>query len=198
MEVPELKATRKNGTETFRYNDQVIQKAALIDFWRWCCSDLMSNATRGILAEFIVAMAIDRHRSVRSEWDVYDLDTREGIKIEVKSSAYVQSWRQKDFSRIVYNIGSTRAWNSQTSRLDKASKRQADVYVFALLKHLDLETIDPLNLNQWTFFVVSRRTLDKLLPDAKTISLKKLREIDPIECSYKRLNQYIKRVHATA
>jgi len=195
MEVPELKASRRKGTETFQYNGQSIKKSTLIDFWRWSRSDLMSNATRGVLAEYIVAMAINRHRIVRNEWDAYDLETKENIKVEVKSAAYVQSWYQKDFSKIIYSVGKTLAWNSKTNRQAKTSKRQADVYVFALLKHLDPETIDPLNLNQWTFFVVSRRTIDERLSHAKTVSLKKLKELGPVECSYKRLYQYIRKAN---
>ena len=30
----------------------------VIDFWKWSVSDLVSNATRGRLAEFIVAKAL--------------------------------------------------------------------------------------------------------------------------------------------
>ena len=41
----------------------------LLDFWRWNGSDLASNATRGVLAEFIVASALGIDLSVpRIEW----------------------------------------------------------------------------------------------------------------------------------
>jgi hypothetical protein len=67
-----------------------------LDFWRRSASDILSNATRGRLAEFLVATAtgIDI-KTVRDEWGAYDLLTPEGIKLEIKSAAYLQSWYQK-------------------------------------------------------------------------------------------------------
>ncbi|MDM8523410.1 hypothetical protein QUF80_08570 [Desulfococcaceae bacterium HSG8] len=38
----------------------------------------------------------------------YDLETHDGIKIEIKSAAYVQSWHQKDYSKITFRIPKTR------------------------------------------------------------------------------------------
>jgi hypothetical protein len=66
----------KTGHETFRSNGQDLG-ITLLDFWRWSVSDLVSNATRGVLAEFIVAsaLAIPIH-SVRDEWIGFDLQNR--------------------------------------------------------------------------------------------------------------------------
>lgn len=193
MELPLIKATRKSGSEKITYNGQP-QKASLLDFWQWSASDLISNATRGVLAEFIVAMALNKHKDVRNEWDAYDLTTSKGVKVEVKSSAYIQSWTQSKYSHINFSVRPTRAWSSETNRQENISKRQADVYVFCLLKNQDQITLDPLNLEQWTFFVVSARQIDEQLPTAKGLSLKKLQSLSPVECSYKRLNRYIHEV----
>ena len=67
--------TPKTGTESFSYHDQPLGPV-LLDFWRWSVSDLVSNATRGMLAEFIVANAlgIDLH-AVREEWAPIDTGT---------------------------------------------------------------------------------------------------------------------------
>jgi hypothetical protein len=48
-------------------------------------SDLVSNSTRGVLAEFIVARALGLDTGVRTEWQAFDLETASGKKIEVKS-----------------------------------------------------------------------------------------------------------------
>jgi len=192
MEVPQIVPKRKTGKENFTYN-KTNQKASLIDFWKWSSSDLLSNATRGVLAEFIVAMTLGQHKGIRSEWDPYDFESKEGIKIEVKSSAYIQSWYQKDYSKIVFTIRPTSAWDPATNKYSKEEKRQADIYVFALLDHKEPKTINPLDLNQWIFYVLSTNKINKSMPAAKTLSLKKLLSLDPIECSYKRLRQYIKR-----
>jgi len=49
----------------------------------------MSNATRGMFAEFIVETAtnIDLTK-VREESSPFDFETPEGIKLEIKSCAY--------------------------------------------------------------------------------------------------------------
>lgn len=81
----------KTGSEVFHASRQALG-FALHDFWRWSVSDLVSNATRGRLAEFIVASALGISSDVRDEWSPYDLLSPEGLKIEVKSAAYIQSW----------------------------------------------------------------------------------------------------------
>jgi hypothetical protein len=49
----------------------------------------LGNANRGRLAEYIVARALGLGvGDVRNEWDVVDLVTSTGTKIEVKSAAY--------------------------------------------------------------------------------------------------------------
>jgi hypothetical protein len=117
----------------------------LHDFWRWSVSDLVSNATRGRLAEFIVANAlgISTTAVVRDEWSPFDLQTPEGVKVEVKSAAYIQSWYQSKLSSISFRTPKTHAFDPETNQHDIEAKWQADVYVFAVLVHEDKKTIDP-------------------------------------------------------
>jgi len=89
-----LTIMRKTGQEPFHSNGQALG-FDLLSFWQWTTSDLVSNATRGILGEYIVAHALALAAAdVREEWAAFDLQTPSGIKIEVKSAAYVQSWHQ--------------------------------------------------------------------------------------------------------
>ena len=91
----EIPATEKTGKELF-YSEGEEVGVQLIDFWRWAYSDLLNNVARGVLAEFLVANALDITKpKLRTEWDPYDLKSKQGTKIEVKSSAYIQSWNQK-------------------------------------------------------------------------------------------------------
>jgi len=54
-------------------------------------------AQRGVLVEFIVASAIGVDlNSVREEWGAYDLTIQDGIRVEVKSAAFIQSWEQRE------------------------------------------------------------------------------------------------------
>ncbi|WP_294823014.1 hypothetical protein [uncultured Flavobacterium sp.] len=123
----------KTGKEKFNFNDKDFD-FALSDFWRWSVSDILSNATRGILAEFIVAKALGADvEKARNEWDAYDLITDDGIKIEVKSSAYLQSWEQAGYSHIRFNTGVSRPWDWSVDKRSAIPIRSADIYVFCLL-----------------------------------------------------------------
>lgn len=80
-------ASPLRGDEQFRNHD-LDQTTTVTDFWRWSCSDLLSNTLRGVLAEFIVAKALGVEATVRAEWDDVDLRLLNGKTVEVKSSAY--------------------------------------------------------------------------------------------------------------
>ena len=174
MNLARLDITSKSGSESFIASGRAIG-LNLLDFWRWSTSDLVSNATRGVLAEFIVASALGISPDTpRDEWAAWDLTMPEGIKVEVKSAAYIQSWNQRELSKITFNTPKTRAWNADSNRQSTESKRQADVYVLALLGHQDKATIDPLNLDQWEFFVLPTATLDARTRSQHSITLPSL------------------------
>lgn len=179
----------KTGEELFTGVEK--GELTLKDFWQWSSSDLVSNATRGILAEFIVAFALGLNEGVRNEWDPYDLKTDRSIKIEVKSAAYVQSWYQQKLSNITFNIQPTSSWDYKTNRFTKEKKRQADVYVFCLLHNKNKKTINPMDLSQWTFYIVSTKKLDKECLNNKTISLSRLKKFNPKVCHFNELKKAI-------
>ena len=178
MNLSHIPPCRKTGEEPF-FSGGGRRDFSLLDFWQWSVSDLVSNATRGILAEFVVARAlgVPADNEIRGEWDAYDLDTPEGIKVEVKSSAYLQSWEQRAFSSPSFRIGKTYGYDPQTGGHTEDRRRWADVYVFALLKHRNKSTIDPLDLDQWAFHAVSASVLEEAKGDAKSISLNAVRKL---------------------
>ncbi len=164
----------KLGDEVFISNGRATDHR-LVDFWRWSVSDLVSNATRGRLAEFIVATALGVDMThAREEWHPFDLLTDNGVRVEVKSASFVQSWNQKKLSRISFSIKPTRYWNSDTNKQSKRPRLNADVYVFCLLKHRDKATIDPLQLDQWEFYVLSRAEIKDYKRSQHSIILKSL------------------------
>lgn len=172
-----ITVARKTGIELLHDGGKALP-VNLLSFWQWSVSDLVSNVTRGRFAEFIVATALGIDVSgVRNEWDAFDLSTPEGIKIEVKSAAHVQSWFQSRLSNVGFRTARTHAWDSSTNRVSDESRRQADVYVFALLHHQDKLTIDPLNLAQWSFFVHPTRVLDARKRSQQSITLRSLQAI---------------------
>ena len=184
-EYPAIKVTRKKGGESFLFESRPLG-FALRDFWQWAASDLTGNALRGVLAEYIVATALNKADGVRAEWDAYDICSSQGYKVEVKSAAYIQSWKQNDRSPIRFNIRPTLGWYAETNEYSQDVKRQADVYVFAVLEHVDQKSVDPLNLNQWAFYVLRANKLN-VLGSQKSIALSSLRKLGPIEVNYSQI-----------
>lgn len=144
------------------------------DFWQWAYSNLVSNAQRGVLAEYIVGKALNCLSEKRLEWDAFELVTHDGIKVEVKSAAYVQSWNQEKLSDIRFDIARKQSWFAETNTYSYIRERQADVYVFCVLAEKDRQRIDPLDLNQWFFIVLSSETINKKLADKKSVGLSTL------------------------
>lgn len=162
---------------------------ALQEFHQWAYSDVLANTQRGVLAEYIVAKALGIEDKGRVEWDAFDLVTKEGIKIEVKSSAYLQTWQQKGLSKISFGIQPTKGWNATTNEYSKELIRQADMYVFCLLHHKDQATVNPLNMDQWTFYVLETKVLNEKCGLQKTIGLNSLLKLKPIICTYNNLKE---------
>ena len=55
------------------------------EFHAWAYDDLLTNTTRGVLAEYIVATALGIVDTKRVEWDKHDLEV-DGIGVEVKAA----------------------------------------------------------------------------------------------------------------
>ena len=175
--LDKVNATLKNGNEALSQGGEQLSHN-LIDFWRWSVSDLLSNATRGRFAEFIVATAtvVDIQQR-RDEWAAYDLITPEGIKIEVKSAAYIQSWYQKELSKITFSTKAAYVWDSETSTQSAVASRSADVYVLCLLHHNNKQTCDPMNLDHWEFYVLATSELNNYTRSLSSITLNSLKKL---------------------
>lgn len=173
------KQSLKTGKENLHYNGKPIG-FKLLDFWQWSVSDLVSNVTRGRLAEFIVATSLEvDFKTPRDEWQAYDLLTPQGIKVEVKSASFIQSWNQIKYSTIIFSTKATKYWDRKSNSYAKTIKRQADIYVFCLLSYLDHTTINPLNLDQWEFYILSTKELNNYKRSKVSISLGSLKKLAP-------------------
>lgn len=171
--------TRKSGAEALTFDGESTG-LTLADVWGWSTSDLSDNLTRGALAEFVVAAALGIPvDGVRESWAAWDLTTPGGIEVEVKSAAYLQTWTQSRPSVITFRIPRTRAWDARTGRMETEPRRQADVYVFALLAHADKRTLNPLEAGQWRFYIVATSVLDAHARSQHSITLPSLRRLSP-------------------
>jgi len=166
----------------------------LQDFWAWHSSDLLNNTLRGSYCEFIVSAALGVDLSgTNDDWEAYDvlfpyhwtdgLVGRDVIKIEVKSSAYLQAWEQSKLSTIQFSIRPTKAWTPQTGYSDE-TRRQSDVYVFCLYTETDRAKADPLSLDGWDFYVLPTSRLNAICGSQQTISLSGLIALDPIKTDF--------------
>tara|TARA_B110000211_G_scaffold120856_1_gene139654 strand:- start:1793 stop:2380 length:588 start_codon:yes stop_codon:yes gene_type:complete len=191
MKLGKIDTVKKEASTAFQLKNNNLD-FNLIDFWTWNQSDLIENRTRGILAEFIVMKALGIVSSIRVEWDPYDLKTLEGYKIEIKSAAYIQTWEQNDFSTISFDIKPTKPFNNNSYSGTKT--RPSDVYVFCLLHHKNQQSINPMMLEQWTFFIVSTKYLNTNLPEQKSIGLATIKNLTHEQCTYIDLKKGIDKV----
>lgn len=164
------------------------------DFWKWAFSDFMSNSLRGILAEYIVACALNCTDHLRKEWDAFDLKMDDGTKIEVKSSGYLQSWHQdNNHSAVRFDIGLKKAWDAETNTSLKEPTRSADIYVFSVFSAKDKVTANPLDLSQWFFLVCSSKFLNEKFGMQKTIGLSSLEKQGLVRLTFNNLKTSIKK-----
>ena len=118
-------------------DERIVGTAATVrDFWAWCLSDLRTNTVRPMLAEFIVAQALGADSRPRIEWAAFDVLTPEKVRVEVKSSAYVQAWVQPGAIGPSFGGLNGRTWNDGVGPAASATYN-ADVYVFALVTAQD-------------------------------------------------------------
>lgn len=170
--APDLEFLR--GDEWFRANGKPLG-FTMLDYWRWSGSDPLGNAERGVLAEFLVAKALGAAGEPRREWAAHDV-TAAGLKIEVKSAAYRQSWTQDEPSYIEFGVAKSKeSWNPKTGKTIKHDPpvRAAHVYVFCLLGTKNDPAPNPLDTDQWEFYVLEECEL----PDQQTIALNPLKAL---------------------
>ncbi|HLJ84805.1 MAG TPA: hypothetical protein VKT51_11575 [Candidatus Eremiobacteraceae bacterium] len=146
----------------------------IVDFWRWS-SDLFENVQRGIFAEYVVATALGIADQMRVGWTGYDL-LYGNDRIEVKSSSYLQSWKQRSLSRPIFGIGEREQWDEETG-LFSDPRYVADAFVFCLFAHLEAPSANVLDMQQWQFFVVHTDTLKERFASARSISEQRLRAL---------------------
>ncbi|HLM33709.1 MAG TPA: hypothetical protein VK285_06535 [Gaiellaceae bacterium] len=142
-----------SGEERFRGAD-----ARVVDFWRWGFSDLRENIVRGVLAEFLVARAVGAKEEMRAAWDNFDVQAPGGARIEVKSSAYLQSWSQRRPSKIRFAGLTGRTWHAKQG-WGPAREVRADVFVFAVHTYQEPADYDPTDVSQWEFHVLPARAV---------------------------------------
>ena len=124
------------------------------DFWAWNYSNLLADVTRGAVAEFIVARLIGCQPNVLGDPDrEYDCKTAAGHTVEVKSSAYLESFALRRprvrsdirFSGLKCKLFSTDPRSQHSAR--RIIRRSSSCS--ACWRNGIQSLVDPLHLDQW-------------------------------------------------
>ena len=179
-----------DGSEQLAFKDKALGSSVL-DFWSWAYSDLIRNVNRGAFAEFIVLEAMNNQSGItpprtnfRVSMDAYDLLSPDGIRVEVKSSAYMQAWESEHPARISFRIAPAKSLDSSGNySADSQYCRHSDVYVFCVWTAMSREQ-NILDLSSWDFYVIATKTLDQKVPNQKTITFQSLLSLHPRKVDY--------------
>ena len=161
------------------------------DFHNYAFTDYLDNVVRGSLGEYLVASALGVNDTPESSWESWDI-TYGNIKIEVKTSSYVQTWKQKKLTTPRFGIPKRLGWQAETNEWGNTKERQADIYVFCLFTfkdYIDKESARSaiLETRHWEFYVIPTKDL----PTQETIGLWGLSQLtEPI--SFEQLPNAIK------
>lgn len=116
--------------------------------------------------------------------DAYDLLSPDGIRVEVKSSAYIQAWESEHPERISFRIAPAKSLDSSGNySADSQYCRHSDVYVFCVWTAMSREQ-NILDLSLWDFYVIATKTLDQKVPNQKTITFQSLLSLQPRKVDY--------------
>jgi hypothetical protein len=177
---------QKTGHELFYYDGSPTD-FMLNDFWRWSSSDLLNNTQRGVLAEYIVAKALNIETDgPRVDWEPFDLLLFGRWRIEVKASSYVQSWAQSSDSTLRFSIRPTRAWDSENGYATQ-QLRHSDMYIFCVFAERDREAADPMMLDKWEFYPVLTSEINAMLESQQSASLSTVLRLCPEVFDYSEL-----------
>lgn len=155
------------------------------DFWSWAYSDILENVHRGYYAEYLVGAALGVLDAPRVGWAGYDLAYR-GIRLEVKSSAYLQSWHRADSKPTspTFNIAEKLQWDPDRKSVPATPVRACDYYVFCLFKSRDRSTANVFDASAWEFYVVPTADIASTHKSRKQLPMTMLQEIaNPVQWS---------------
>jgi hypothetical protein len=164
------------GNEPFVF-DGAATKLCFSDFWRFHFSNIYDLQDK--IAEFVVAKALGIDKAQNDQyWTLWDISYRDK-RIEVKETSYYHSFNREGSVSKQRVFGITKANGSYdpTKSGNADFCRQNDVYVFCLNTGDSRETSNPLNLNNWEFYIVPTAVINEKCGNNKTISLGRIKSL---------------------
>jgi hypothetical protein len=113
-----------------------------------------------------------------------------GFGIEVKTSAYCQSWYHSKPSQIIFGIGKARSWNSETGKYVGEPTRSAHCYVFCHYPEMDRAKANVLDVPAWDFYVASASTINERFAIRKSKSAAGVRT-QALRCKFDGLKETV-------
>ena len=150
-------------------SDDTPINAKVEAFWSWALGDLCDDDVKGWFAEWMVAKLLSIPSARRISWANSDLITPEGVRIEIKSTSYWQSWKLVDEygqprPRPTHKLPQDRAIGfgglqardaRTTSCQSDPVTYKSDLYVFAFQHEKDESRWNALDLAQWEFYILA-------------------------------------------
>ena len=182
------------GNEQFSIGSLTIS-LTVNDFWRWSYSDLNDGICRSTLAKFIVATSLEvpnlNQGLSRTLKRPYDLISKDGYRIEVKSAAYNESVDEEHPDCISFGIAPTEL----SGRIEETNTahRYSDVFVFCVYTAVS-KNETPLNMDFWDFYILPTKVLNEKMPIQKTITFQSLMRLESMWCDYYGIGNAIQKV----
>lgn len=161
----------------------------MLDFWESKFSNIYNM--QDVIAEFIVekALGIDKAQNI-DYWTLYDI-LYKNFRIEIKETSYYHPWNENGKISKQRMFGITKAnSNYETVEMENKFERQNDIYVFCLNIGDTKESSNPMNLNNWEFYIIPTSVINKECRDNKKISLNRVRKLTK-KVTYDKLKEKI-------
>lgn len=179
-----------NGNEKFVFNNLDLE-FGMLEFWQTKFSDVYN--IQEYMAEFLVERALGINKSHNTEsWTLFDILYND-YRIEIKQTGYYHPWNKDGKISQVRRFGITKAYSKKGKSDDVLYERQNDIYVFCLNKGETKETSNPLNVNNWEFYVISTKIINEKCNNYKSIGLEKVRKLTKA-ISYDKLKETIDKI----
>lgn len=164
-----------DSNEKFIFNNNELD-FGILDFWKSKYSNIYNM--QEVIAEFIVEKALGIDKAQNTDyWTLYDILYR-GCRIEIKETSYYHPWNENGKVSKQRMFGITKAnSNYESNETENKFERQNDIYVFCLNTGTTKETSNPMNLDNWEFYIIPTSEINKQCGDNKKISLGRVRKI---------------------
>lgn len=138
----------------------------------------MQNSLRGLWVEAMVSEILGSGwKHTGGDWAAWDLEHKDGLRIEVKQSAKQQSWGTSTGGPR-FGIAAAKGHypDGRTYMVNTSGRRLADIYVFAWHDGQDQREV-----SEWIFYVVEAKLLPK---GQKSLGLRAIQKLaEPVTAS---------------